>query len=301
MFSVIIPVHNKLPHLDRSIYSVLNQTFKDFELIIIDDASSDGSEEKIKEYNDYRIRILKRDIPGPGGYAARNLGIKEAKFERIAFLDADDEWKVNYLEEIDKAFGKYPKSEVISTGWVYSTDNIIMKVPGFKKIKNQYKEFTLIDYFNYNLIVWTSAVVIKKELLLKSGLFPEGKCRRSGDMDTWIRCLNDSNKNIFINKELAIYYRDTVNRVTNFSNNPALEFCPLDTIVKIQSGTNDKKLLRAMDDFCEKHLLSRMIKMVRKNNHFNKKDINIILSKKKKYKLLAKVYFYQLLFNLKIK
>ena len=90
-FSVIIPVGNKAPHLDRSINSVLNQSFKDFELILIDDATTDGSAAKLAGFTDYRIRLLKRSQPGPGGYAARNLGIKESRTNWIAFLDADDE------------------------------------------------------------------------------------------------------------------------------------------------------------------------------------------------------------------
>src|SRR5699024_5819196 len=115
MFSVIIPVHNKLPHLDRSIYSVLNQTYKNFELLLIDDASTDGSSEKIAEYDDSRIRRFRRNTPGPGGYAARNLGIQEAKYEWIAFLDADDEWKKEHLEEQAKIIIKDREVELISS------------------------------------------------------------------------------------------------------------------------------------------------------------------------------------------
>src|SRR5699024_12061080 len=118
MFSVIIPVHNKLPHLDRSIYSVLNQTYSNFELLLIDDASTDGSSEKIAEYEDSRIRRFRRDSPGPGGYAARNLGIKEAKYEWIAFLDADDEWKNEYLDELAKVLVKDRDVELISSSHI---------------------------------------------------------------------------------------------------------------------------------------------------------------------------------------
>src|SRR5690606_7754713 len=98
MFSVIIPVHNKAPHLNRSINSVLNQTFLEFELILINDASTDGSMKILESYSDPRIRLLERSTPGPGGYAARNLGIQTAKFKWISFLDADDAWEIDYLE-----------------------------------------------------------------------------------------------------------------------------------------------------------------------------------------------------------
>lgn len=81
LFSVVIPVYNKKPHVQRSIISVLNQSFSDFELIIIDDAPTDGSLDEIKKFPDPRIRLLHRDKPGPGGYAARNLGVKVAQGE----------------------------------------------------------------------------------------------------------------------------------------------------------------------------------------------------------------------------
>src|SRR5699024_9409054 len=113
MFSVIIPVHNKLPHLERSIYSVLNQSFRNFELLLIDDASTDGSSEKLEEFNDPRIRMFKREKPGPGGYAARNLGIENAKYDWICFLDADDEWNLDYLMNIHDVITNNPDVELI--------------------------------------------------------------------------------------------------------------------------------------------------------------------------------------------
>src|SRR5690606_23125546 len=100
-FSVIMPVYNKAPHLRRSIKSVLAQSYTGFELIIINDASTDSSYDVLTSFNDPRIRLFNRDRPGPGGYAARNLGIEASSFEWISFLDADDEWEPDYLESVD--------------------------------------------------------------------------------------------------------------------------------------------------------------------------------------------------------
>ena len=107
-FSVVIPVYNKGPHIHRSIISLLNQTFQDFEVILINDASTDNSIEEINKFKDKRIRVFQRNEPGPGGYAARNLGIKEAKGEWIAFLDADDEWMTDHLEKMFILSKEYP-------------------------------------------------------------------------------------------------------------------------------------------------------------------------------------------------
>src|SRR5690554_2524745 len=113
-FSVVIPVYNKEPHIARSINSVLNQSFQDVELIIVCDPSTDNSNAEVAKFTDPRIRVFHRDEPGPGGYAARNLGIKEAKAEWIAFLDADDEWYLDHLAEMKNLFVDFPNVSVMS-------------------------------------------------------------------------------------------------------------------------------------------------------------------------------------------
>src|SRR5690348_923784 len=95
--SVIVPVFNKAPFVSRAIESVLIQHFTDFELIVVDDGSTDYSIDIVSSYEDERIRIIRQCNRGPG--AARNTGIKHAKGDFIAFLDADDEWLPNYLSE----------------------------------------------------------------------------------------------------------------------------------------------------------------------------------------------------------
>ncbi|MBC7103711.1 MAG: glycosyltransferase family 2 protein, partial [Parvibaculum sp.] len=116
-FSVVIPVHNKVAHVLEAIESVVAQTYAPYEVILVDDASTDGSAERIASVKDDRIRILKRSEPGPGGYAARNLAIKEAKGDWIAFLDADDAWKPDHLEKVAEVIAGADKAVgVIFTG-----------------------------------------------------------------------------------------------------------------------------------------------------------------------------------------
>jgi glycosyltransferase involved in cell wall biosynthesis len=80
MFSIIIPCHNKGPHITRCIQSVIGQSFKQWEIIFVDDASTDNSLIQVNQFEDSRIFVFRRDNPGPGGYAARNLGIAKEKF-----------------------------------------------------------------------------------------------------------------------------------------------------------------------------------------------------------------------------
>lgn len=95
--SVIIPLYNKERWIRRALDSVANQWFADFEVLVVDDGSTDGGTQVVANYGDRRLRLITQPNAGPG--AARNLGIAEAKGDLVAFLDADDEWLPNYLEE----------------------------------------------------------------------------------------------------------------------------------------------------------------------------------------------------------
>ena len=107
--SVIIPTYNRAHLVGRAIQSVLEQTYKDFELIVIDDGSNDNTEYIIKEFQkkDKRIKYIAYK-KNKGGSAARNAGIKSSKGEYIAFLDSDDEWLSEKLEKQIRLFSSMP-------------------------------------------------------------------------------------------------------------------------------------------------------------------------------------------------
>src|SRR5262249_55117741 len=89
--SVIIPTHNRAEFLRSAITSVLKQTFQDFEIVIIDDASKDHTREVIANFNDTRIKVIYNQV-NKGDAGARNIGVMNSNCEYIAFLDDDDEW-----------------------------------------------------------------------------------------------------------------------------------------------------------------------------------------------------------------
>ncbi len=105
LISVVLPTFNRKRLLPRAINSVLNQTYKNLELIIIDDGSTDNTEEIVKAYSDTRIRYCKQKL-NRGGSAARNAGIKLAKGELISFQDSDDEWLPEKLERQVRKFSE---------------------------------------------------------------------------------------------------------------------------------------------------------------------------------------------------
>ena len=107
--SVIIPLYNKREHVEQCLRSVLEQTFQGFEIIVINDASTDGSEAEVSDFSDPRITVIHRATSGPGPGPARNLGIRKAKYSWCAFLDADDVWEPTYLEHMIFAINQLPE------------------------------------------------------------------------------------------------------------------------------------------------------------------------------------------------
>src|SRR5690606_27262077 len=116
------------------------------------------------------------------------------------------------------------------------------------------------NFFEENYFIWTSALTVRKSIIMEAGLFPEDRCKRGGDVDTWIRCLDISgNDNIWINKKLAHYYKETVNRVTDNSSNPVTDICAVASIESLRLKIKDKELLRSIDKFLAKIIYHKMI------------------------------------------
>lgn len=217
--SVIIPVHNKAPHIWRSISSVLNQTFDDFELIVIDDASTDGSSEEIRKLQDRRIRLFRRDTPGPGGYAARNLGMREAKGKWIAFLDADDEWLPEHLQKMMELAERFPDCEFLSCGWNYAhaggrtiADEFSERNRGGGPREISCKEYLELCIKNMRPV--NTDVACLRNNHIARDVFPEGRAARGGDLHAWLVYLAHAKKLAWSPHIGAVYHLDSVNMVT---------------------------------------------------------------------------------------
>lgn len=120
--SIIIPTYNRAQSLNRAIQSVLNQTYENFELIIVDDGSKDNTEKVVKNIHDNRIKYFRHEV-NQGGSSARNTGIKNSTGKYVAFLDSDDEWLEGKLESQVRAMENRP-SDVwggVYCGFFYTT------------------------------------------------------------------------------------------------------------------------------------------------------------------------------------
>ena len=113
--SVVVPLYNKAPYVIRCLRSVSAQTYRDFETIVIDDGSTDGSDRIVDTFSEPRLRAFRQANGGPG--AARNRGVREARGEYVAFLDADDEWLPEYLASSVRALDEAPNAATVSSSY----------------------------------------------------------------------------------------------------------------------------------------------------------------------------------------
>ena len=183
--SVIIPTYNRAHLIGRAIQSVLNQTYQDFEIIIVDDGSTDDTEEVIKKFQrkDERIKYVKHE-KNKGSSAARNTGIKLARGKYIAFQDSDDEWLPEKLEKQMRVFENAPERVgVIYTGYwrVEGSKRIYIPSPKVKR-----KEGYIHDNLLEGNFVSTQTAVVKRECLQLAGMFDE-RLPRLQDWELFIR------------------------------------------------------------------------------------------------------------------
>lgn len=208
LVSIIMPTYNREKVIKRSIISVLNQTFDNFELIIVDDCSSDNTEEIIKSFNDNRIKYIKHK-KNLGANVARNTGILNSKGYYIAFQDSDDEWMANKLEKQINILEKNNNIDFVFTGFYLFDNNKKYYIPENEIVIKENSLFPKILKGNF---ITTSTVVLKKEILTKYGTF-DPEMPRFQDWELWIRLLKKC-KVDFLNEPLVNVYvqKDSISK-----------------------------------------------------------------------------------------
>jgi glycosyltransferase involved in cell wall biosynthesis len=198
MISIVIPLYNKEKHIENTIKSVLDQTYRNFELLIINDGSIDNSLEIVQKFNDNRIKIIHKNNSGVA--STRNLGIQYALGKLIAFLDADDYWDTEYLSVMINFINNFPNASI------YCCNYYIVTKSG-KEIKSKNIESGyIVDYFKIalnNPIISSSSVIIPKDTFSKTGVFNEN-IKNGEDLHLWFRIVDSGN--IAFNSTPLAYY-----------------------------------------------------------------------------------------------
>lgn len=218
-YSVIIPVYNKNETIQEAVESILAQTSKDFEVLIIDDGSTIPVSQVLEKYkNDSRIKVIRKENGGVS--SARNIAIKKARGQYLCFLDADDVWLPNHLSEIDRLIQKYGDVAMFVTSHIeHMPDGTkrhsgsIMADQDFDfKTKNMFK--LLLNYSGS--IIHTNSICMNNTVCMNEKiLFVEGAVRGE-DTDVWFR-IALKHDIVFSREETTIYRRELSTATRNGS------------------------------------------------------------------------------------
>lgn len=185
-FSIVIPLYNKETYIENTIKSVLNQTFTDFEVVIVNDGSTDKSVEKVSQFNDSRIKIINQK--NQGASVTRNTGLENASSEFIAFLDADDLWFPNHLEVLKELIEKHPNVGIYASRYQLIFKNNHVYTPEFKGITSEFSGI-ITDYFESSFhyaVATSSSIVVPAKIFEEVGNF-KPYISSGQDTDMWLR------------------------------------------------------------------------------------------------------------------
>lgn len=271
MFSVIIPLYNKELTISNTIQSVLDQTFQNFEIVIVNDGSTDNSVKEVEKFDDKRIRLIHQENQGVS--AARNRGIEEANYEWIAFLDGDDIKHPESLMEMANQIEKYENINIFSTG--YSIINPNSKDRYKNKFLPSEGDTDIIDYIDCigagEPPINSSNSAIRKSLLIHSSGFIKGQ-KNYEDHELWLRIYKE-NDIVFINKNLLEIKRDLPSTArSNIITAQDLKRY-LQTIISTKNRLSGKKLIQ----FKKFYYLYCLYIINRIRKHYNKEDLQQIV------------------------
>lgn len=222
-FSVVIAVFNKEKYIADTLKSVLDQTFTDFEVVILNDGSTDNCEAEILKFSDPRIRYFSKE--NQGASAARNFTIQQAKAEYITLMDADDYWYPFYLEEQNRLINEFPEESVFATATELKRNGKTFK--SNYSVDTEKKDSVLVDYFEasqLDSILLSISTVLKKDVFEEVGWY-NPNIKSGEDTDLYVR-IGLKYKVVFSPKICATYIlrkNSLVKAVKNFDEKANFE------------------------------------------------------------------------------
>lgn len=301
MFTVIIPLYNKAHTIKNTLASILSQTYSHFEVLIVNDGSTDNGLEVIRNFtNDSRVRILNQENQGVS--AARNKGVAFAIHEHIAFMDGDDEWLPGYLSKMKESIERFPHAGMYCCAGVIRDVNTSKETP---RIAKKYEGRILeIDFFeNPHIILHTSATVVKKSMFNKTGGFPLGM-KRNQDYALFFSLALIAPV-VYCGLPLSVYMGGVAGQATNTPIEEVLEHVVKRFNVVFYNKSifgNDNRTFYIFMKYELRHMFITHLRMKDfKSNHFLFNNLNqplletfpsfeIALYKQKKLRVLSVVY-----------
>ena len=213
--SIIIPTYNREKLIGKAIKSVLEQTFSDFELIVVDDASTDQTQTAVEQFQDLRIRYLHHQ-KNAGVCAARNTGLAAAQGRYIAFLDSDDEWRSDKLEKQIARFETAPER----VGVIYTWLQIIDEQGNSQKLRQPTARGDLQQDLIYDNIIGTpSTLMVKRDYIQKTEGF-DTRLRCCEDWDMWLQLARYCEFDVI--EEPLVQYRNHAEKGRGSTNHSAV-------------------------------------------------------------------------------
>jgi glycosyltransferase involved in cell wall biosynthesis len=209
--SIVVPLYNKAAYILRCLKSIQDQCFSDFEVIVVDDGSTDGSGAIAAGFCDPRFKIVTQENRGSG--AARNRGIREARAQLIAFLDADDTWEVQFLEAIAGLAMQYPEAGLLATGYRRCLGTGLDKLVTLRD-RSADHTLTIENYLRIARegdVVTSSSVGVRARVLAEAGGFLAGE-PFGEDQELWVR-LSLHAPIAYDTRILAVYHSEASNRM----------------------------------------------------------------------------------------
>mgnify|MGYP003578415060 CR=1 FL=1 len=240
LFSVIIPLYNKEKYIQNTLNCVFNQSFTNFEVIIVNDGSTDRSLEILEEFSDHRLKIIHQQNQGVS--VARNTGMENSRGDYICFLDADDTWKPNHLQAFHDTITKFPEAKMFCNRYVTQISKNTFIENKFIDIPRNYEGY-VTDFFKSSLInrvALTSAVCINKDIFNEIGGF-DPTLKSDQDLDYWIKIA--LKYKVAITAENTMFYNFiNANKSLSKDQSKFKKLTNLNQYVKIEKSNESLKL-----------------------------------------------------------
>jgi glycosyltransferase involved in cell wall biosynthesis len=279
--SVVIPLYNKERYILRAISSVINQNTPAAEIVDIDDGSTDNGANEVRQTNDKRVRLIQQKNAGEG--AARNRGVEESSCNIVAFLDADDEWKPDFLTHIQRLINNFPDCGAYGTAYEIINPGGSITYPDFNEIPPPPWIGIIPNFFSVmqsGNIFCSSSVVIPKEIFIKLKGFPEGVIQ-GADRMLWVK-LGINYPIAFSSSPQAIIHGEAINRASEPFVSESATANLIDSM--LENGTIPYSLISEINDYNTYLKVQKVKHRIKAGRSKSARDLLREIKQNKKYK-----------------